>query len=260
MKASQWSTLWMEDVRLILDHEEENKPLWENIAGAQDEWYPINVLSNHGASNFVMAPATTYVSWWVESPVDVSPTGNPYIVSCNQSKVTMTHERKPPPVRPMKYDRKLYDDFDSVLQVARHSGAYFARKFDPSCVSLLVQDILHSDKATRNTMQGKMRRGLPPKDGPTSGQQPPLASGKGHGPATRKQQPPPAGKGQQQQKGGMRGPVPQPQQDDERKPPAGQGGKTPPPERPGHSKPKVPIPDGGAVKAHHAGGSGRGPR
>jgi hypothetical protein len=149
-KASQWTTLWMDHAKLMLDHEAENYPIWFNTY-CPDEHYIPNVLTKLGANVTRKSLTQTHFSQGLEKLVDNE---HPETISCEASDGT-PHLVDQPPVGSSEFPsasmtlmavhRRGNLSYSILLEEAYAHGRRFARKFNPNCASYLISNLLHPE-------------------------------------------------------------------------------------------------------------------
>jgi len=153
-KASQWSTLWMDHVRLLIEHAAEGRRRWQHTL-CPDEHYNINELSRLGAQLSTESNASTEDLWratWLDPREDMDGCNpvkepcdpqtqqpfpeHPRTFLCSPEAVRLSEESTGLP--PQAHGHRSIEEFDLFIDYALNQrGHYFGRKFDGSCAGLL---------------------------------------------------------------------------------------------------------------------------
>ena len=159
-KASQWSTLWMDHARLLLQHSKEARRRWEHT-GVPDEHCSINELRGLGAQLITQTNASTQEFWsptWLDPREDAaggvivpghaaSLSGHPRTFLCSPEGVRLSEE---PTGRPtLQLARRIghsVEEFILFLDTALKDGHFFGRKFDVTCADLLGRGLTRRDR------------------------------------------------------------------------------------------------------------------
>jgi hypothetical protein len=121
-RQSQWSALWMDHARALLQHEDENREAWEAVTRwPVDSHYAINLLYKMRLP-FSAAKGTTAVAW-----------------EMSNRPLTAHEEAEKRQGHPVVFDCSDEVDARHMLTQAVTCGRFFARKFTPACVQLLSE-------------------------------------------------------------------------------------------------------------------------
>lgn len=129
LKASQWSTLWAADARLLLEHEQDYLAIW-NDSFVPDEHYTPNVLNALGAD--FSFHGLTHVSGFV------LPEGHAIEIDCSPDNTISFWGL------PASYNNgsspavKSLARFDRLVRDASRDGHVYARKFGKGCINRLL--------------------------------------------------------------------------------------------------------------------------
>ena len=120
-KASQWSTLWMDHAKLLLQHAKEARPRWERTL-CPDEHYSINELSRLGAQLVTQSNPSTEDLWrarWLDSREDMEGfPQHPRVFLCSPEAV---HLSEVPAMLPtQQLARRSVTEFNLFIDRARN--------------------------------------------------------------------------------------------------------------------------------------------
>jgi len=166
---SQWSTLWMDHARLLLEHEAQNRDSWEAVTRwPVDSHYAINLLYSLGAK-FSAERGMTAVAWMLPRSLtsdqeSEKAAGHPIIFDCSGAStvslpvahsaegggataegggdgegaddfVQLVHVQSQAP----QQHAASAEDAQLMLAQASGCGRFFARKFTASCAGMLSE-------------------------------------------------------------------------------------------------------------------------
>mmetsp|Transcript_117521 Transcript_117521/g.312629 ORF Transcript_117521/g.312629 Transcript_117521/m.312629 type:complete len:315 (-) Transcript_117521:67-1011(-) len=119
-KAHQWSTLWMDHARMLLDREKQNVRLWDGVR-VPDEHYTVNILDSLGANHTAFGLTHVY-------PFLPGRKAHPEDIDCSKAAKLKGPERG-------------HVLFDASVQDVVSAGRIFARKFSASCLDSLLDNL-----------------------------------------------------------------------------------------------------------------------
>lgn len=136
-KASQWTTLWMPHVRMLLSAEADNYPGWKD-AYCPDEHYTANILTQFNAS--INRSSLTFSEFVTDIFHKLEENSHPNVIGCNTMLPPENNfgELEDVDAHFINYRVTPMPTFHKLVKKAHLSGKRFMRKFASNCTDQLL--------------------------------------------------------------------------------------------------------------------------